>query len=128
MRARLFKIAMWLAVTTVALLLSLMWLAGREWTLQTVLAEIATRTEGEIKVVGARGGLYDGLTFDRLEIRRPNQFIVLEQGVILWEPAMFLSKTLHVKQASIARITVEIRKNPASPRRNPSRWNCHSIW
>ena len=120
MRTRTLKIAMWLAVTTVALLLSLMWLAGREWTLQTVLAEIATRTKGEIKVVGARGGLYDGLTFDRLEIRRPNQLIVLEQGVILWEPAMFLSKTLHVKQASIARITVEITKKSSEPAQEPA--------
>ena len=120
MRARLLKIAMWLGVSVVALLLASMWLAGREWTLQTVLAEIATRTKGEIKVVGARGGLYDGLTFDRLEIRRPNQSIVLEQGVILWEPAMFLSKTLHVKQASIARITVEITKKSSEPTQEPA--------
>ena len=38
MRARLLKIAMWLGVSVVALLLALMWLAGREWTLHTVLA------------------------------------------------------------------------------------------
>lgn len=120
MRARLFKIVLWLAVIGVAVLLGLMWLAGREWTLQYVLGELTSRAEGEVKVLGARGGLYEGLTFDRLEIRRPDQLIVLEQGVILWEPAMFLSKTLHVKHANIARITVEITKKPNEPAHEPA--------
>ena len=120
MRARLFKILLWLVVLSVALVLGLMWFAGREWTLQYALGELTSRTEGRVNLIGARGGLYEGLTFDRLEIRRPDQLIVLEQGVILWEPAMFLSKTLHVKQANIARITVEIIKKSTTPAQEPA--------
>ncbi|MEO8383811.1 MAG: translocation/assembly module TamB domain-containing protein [Betaproteobacteria bacterium] len=120
MRTRLFKVILWLAVLAVAVALGLVWLAGREWTLQTVLAELSSRSNGEIKVIGARGGLYDGLSFDRLEIRRPAQVVVLEQGVILWEPAMFLSRTLHVKHATIARISVEILKKSAEPAQEPA--------
>jgi len=120
MRSRLFKIFLWLAVLVVAFALGLIWLAGREWTLQKVLAELSTRSNGEIKLIGTRGGLYEGLSFDRLEIRRPEQLVVLEQGVILWEPAMFLSRTLHVKHASIARITVEVFKKSAEPAQEPA--------
>ena len=120
MRARLFKILLWLAVLSVAMVLGLMWFAGREWTLQYALGELTSRTEGQVNVIGARGGLYEGLTFDRLEIRRPDQLIVLEQGVVLWEPAMLLSKTLRVRQANIARITVEIIKKSASPAQEPA--------
>ena len=120
MRSRLFKIFLWLAVLVVAFALGLIWLAGREWTLQKVLAELSTRSNGEIKLIGTRGGLYEGLSFDRLEIRRPEQLVVLEQGVILWEPAMFLSRTLHIKHASIARITVEILKKSAEPAQEPA--------
>ncbi len=120
MRSRVFKILLWLAVLMVSFALGLLWLAGREWTLQTVLAELSSRSNGEIKLIGARGGLYEGLSFDRLEIRRPEQVVVLEQGVLLWEPTMFLSKTLHVKHASIARITVEILKKSSEPAQEPA--------
>ena len=120
MRSRVFKILLWLAVVIVSFALGVLWLAGREWTLQTVLGELSSRSNGEIKLIGTRGGLYEGLRFDRLEIRRPEQLVVLEQGVILWEPAMFLSRTLHVKHASIARITVEFLKKSAEPAQEPA--------
>ena len=120
MRSRLSKIFLWLAVLMVAIALGLVWLAGREWALQTVLGELASRSNGEIKVIGAHGGLYEGLSFDRLEIRRPEMVVVLEQGVILWEPAMFLSRILHVKQASIARISVVILKKSAEAAQEPA--------
>ncbi|MEP7157185.1 MAG: hypothetical protein ABI905_15500, partial [Betaproteobacteria bacterium] len=123
MRARarlLLKVLMWLIFAAIALVIFAAWLAGREWTLQYVIDDVMRRAEGSIKVVGARGGLYEGLMFDRLEIHRPNQDIVLEKGVILWEPVMFLSKTLRVRQAEIARITVEIKKKSTDPAVEPA--------
>ncbi len=124
-RARLFKLLLWSAVLVVTALLALLWLAGREWTLQTALAEFTSRTNrsngqnGEITITGARGGLYNGFIFDRIEIRSPDKVIVLEQGVILWEPAMWLSKTLLVKRAHITRVHVDILR-PTPPLTEPA--------
>ena len=116
----LLRLALWLVVAVVTLVLFAAWLAGREWTMQYVIDDVMRRAQGDIKIVGARGGLYDGLTFDRLEIHRPSQLIVLEHGVVLWEPVMFLSKTLRVRQAHIERITIDVLKKSAEPAQEPA--------
>ncbi len=119
MRARLRKIFFWLIIAGISLLLLLAWLAGRERTLQYVVDDIMRRAQGDIKIVGARGGLYEGLIFDRLEVKRPHQIIVMEQGIILWEPTGFLSKTFQVRQAQVARVSVTITSKSNEPAQEP---------
>lgn len=120
MRARLLR---WLAMALLVFLLAavaLAWLLGRETTLQYVVGELVARSNGEITLLGAKGGLYDGIAFDRLVIRKPTQVITLEEGVLAWRPAMLLSRKAYVTEARVKKILVEILSVSSEPALEPA--------
>ena len=115
MRARLIK---WLLIACgamLALLLLVLWLLGRESAMQYAVNAAVERAGGTLTVLGTRGGLYQGIAFDRLQFRAPNQLITLEQGVIRWEPSMWFTRTLLITQAEVATVTIEITGSSTDP-------------
>ncbi|MBL8524803.1 MAG: translocation/assembly module TamB domain-containing protein [Betaproteobacteria bacterium] len=116
----IWKALLILAVVLLALLLVAAWLAGRESTLQYAVEQLVGKTNGEITVLGTRGGLYEGVAFDRVQVRGKNQLITLEQGVVRWDPGAWLTGTLLVTHAEIKKITIEVTGSSNEPMVEPA--------
>ena len=93
-RGRIWKVLLAIAGGAILwlLMLAFAWLLGRERTLQYAIDRFVAQTNVEITVLGTRGGLYEGIAFERLQMRGKNQLITLEQGVIRWEPGALLTR------------------------------------
>lgn len=115
----IWKVLLAMAVVLVVLLLTFAWLLGRERTLQYAIDRFLAQTNGEITMLGTRGGLYEGITFERLQIRGKNQLITLEQGVVRWQPGALLTGSLLVTQANVKKISVEITGSSDEPMAEP---------
>lgn len=113
------KVLLAIVAVLVVLLLVFAWLLGRERTLQYVIDRLIANANGEVTVLGTRGGLYEGLAFDRLTLRGKNQLFMLEQGVVRWQPGALLTGSLLITQANVKKISVEITGSSDEPMAEP---------
>jgi translocation and assembly module TamB len=118
-RGRIWKVLLAMAAAFIVLLLVFAWLLGRERTLQYAIDRFLAQTNGEITMLGTRGGLYEGIAFERLQMRGKNQLVTLEQGVIRWEPGALLTRSLLITQANVKKISIEITGSSDEPMAEP---------
>jgi translocation and assembly module TamB len=120
MRAKLLKGTLYTLAALFLLIALLVWIIGREFTLRYAFEQLAARSNGVLSVQGLRGGLYEGMSFDKFIIKLPTQTITLEDGSILWEAMAFTGKTLLSRHARVGKLTVETTKVSTERAKEPA--------
>ena len=82
------------------------WLLGRETTLQRIVVEAEKALNGQLRVEGVTGSIYDRVAFERLVFRTKTQVFTFEKGSLRYrlEP---IARRFTIGDAHAARLTVE---------------------
>ena len=119
---RIGRTALWTVAGLVAVLVLVVgvgaWLLGRESTLQRIVVEAEKALDGQLRIEGVRGSLYDHVEFDRLVYRTKTQVITAEKGSLIYALAP-LERRFTVAHATIGRLVVETVAKSDEPSREP---------
>ena len=104
-----------------ALIAGLLWLAGREPTLN-IGAQIATRLAGgQLSFEGLSGSLYGPLKIARVRFATPERRIEARAVVLDWSPrALWRDSRLYIKQLTVASLDITLLKPGPEPPKLPA--------
>ncbi len=107
---RLARAALWSIAGLLGLLILLVavgaWLLGREATLQRIAVEAEKSLNGQLKIEGVTGSIYDRVAFDRLVFRTKTQVITLEKGSLRYALEPF-ARRFTIADARANKLTIE---------------------
>jgi translocation and assembly module TamB len=114
----------WLRRTLIALaalfvlLAGLVWLLGRESTLQTIVQRVARASGGQIVASGVTGSLYGRMHIDRIVHRTPESVLTANDITIDWSPLQYFSEGIAISELHIASAVSQTLK-PGEPAKLP---------
>ncbi len=119
---RVARIAGWSLAGLVGLLVVVVaigaWLLGRETTLQRIVVEAEKALNGQLRVEGVTGSLYNRVGFERLVFRSKTQVITLEKGSLRYALEAF-ERRFTIADARAARLTIETIARSDEPSTEP---------
>ena len=119
---RIARIAFWSLAALLGLLILLVaigaWLLGRETTLQRIVVEAEKQLNGQLKIEGVAGSIYDRIAFDRLVFHTKTQVITLEKGSLRYALEPF-ARRFTISDARATKLTIEIIGKSAEPSKEP---------
>lgn len=95
------------------------WLLGRETTLQRIVVEAEKALNGQLRVEGVAGSIYDRVAFDRLVFRSKTQVITLEKGSLRYALEPF-ERRFTIADARAAKLTIETIAKSDEPSSEPA--------
>ena len=108
--SRVVRLALWSLAGLLGLLVVVVaigwWLLGRETTLQRIVVEAEKALNGQLKVEGVTGSIYDRVAFERLVFRSKTQVFTLEKGSLRYALAPF-ERRFTIGEARAAKLTIE---------------------
>jgi translocation and assembly module TamB len=84
------------------LLAGLVWLLGRESTLQQIVQRVASASGGQITATGVTGSLYGRMHIDRIVHRTPESVLTANDITIDWSPLQYFSEGIAISELHIA--------------------------
>jgi translocation and assembly module TamB len=100
------------------LLAGLVWLLGREATLQTIVQRVARASGGQIVATGVTGSLYGRMHIDRIVHRTPESVLTANDITIDWSPLQYFSEGIAISELHIASAVSQTLK-PGEPAKLP---------
>src|SRR5439155_6688359 len=119
--SRIVRFGTWLPLLLLLLLLlllplgALVWIGGREATLQYLVQKIAAASGGTVSVSGVRGSLYGNMHLAHVSYRSTGENIAADQVEIAWSPWQLLSGGVAIERLHADALTVESLKVSATP-------------
>jgi translocation and assembly module TamB len=108
------------ALAVLALLLAgLLWLLGRESTLQQIVRRIASASGGQIIASGVSGSLYGRMHIDRIVRRTPENVLNAKDITIDWSPLQYFSDGVAISELHVASVVSQTLK-PGEPAKLPA--------
>jgi len=98
----------------------LVWVAGREASLQWLAAQAVARSAGKLELSGARGSLYGPLRFSRIAFEDGGQRIEASEVALDWSPLALLSGRVAVDRLEIGTLRVALEGQGGAPTRLPA--------
>ncbi len=99
---------------------ALLWLAGREASLQWLAAQAVARSAGKLELSGARGSIYGPLRFARIAYDDGGQRIEADKVSLDWLPLALLSGRVAVSGLEISTLRVTLPVQSGAPARLPA--------
>ncbi|MYN10237.1 translocation/assembly module TamB domain-containing protein [Pseudoduganella aquatica] len=100
------------------LLAGLVWLLGRESTLQQIVQRVASASGGQIVATGVSGSLYGRMHIDRIVHRTPESVLTANDITIDWSPLQYFSEGIAISELHIASAVSQTLK-PGEPAKLP---------
>jgi len=101
-----------------ALLAGLVWLLGRESTLQQIFQRVASASGGQIVATGVSGSLYGRMHIDRIVHRTPESVLTANDITIDWSPLQYFSEGIAISELHVASAVSQTLK-PGEPVKLP---------
>jgi len=99
---------------------ALLWLAGREASLQWLAAQAVARNAGKLELEGAHGSLYGPLRFSRIAFEDGGQRIEADKVALDWSPLALLSGRVAVTRLEIGTLRVTLREQGGAAAQLPA--------
>ena len=100
------------------LLAGLLWLLGREATLQQIVQRVASASGGQIVATGVTGSLYGRMHIDRIVHRTPESVLTANDITIDWSPLQYFSEGIAISELHVASAVSQTLK-PGEPAKLP---------
>ncbi len=107
------------AGVTVVVLGGVVWLLGRETTLQQIAERVARASNGSIALTGVTGSLYDHMHIGRLVYKSKSSTITAENIDIDWSPLQFFSAGIEISKLDVANVLMQ-STGPSEPLTMPA--------
>jgi translocation and assembly module TamB len=111
----LLRKSVWAVVLAVLAGAVVLWLAGREASLQWLAAQAVARSAGKLELAGAHGSLYGPLRFSRIAFEDGGQRIEASEVALDWSPRALLSGRVAVTRLEIGTLRVALEGQGRAP-------------
>ena len=116
----LLRKSVWAVVLALLAGAAVLWLAGREASLQWLAAQAVARSAGKLELSGARGSLYGPLRFARVAFEDGGQRIEASEVALDWSPLALLSGRIDVTRLGIGTLSVALEGRGGGAARPPA--------